>query len=131
MISSNFLLYILIGLFNTLLGYLIIFSFMYLGFFPEISNFFGYFILIFISYYFNKKYNFKIKSHYGKDLYKFIISMGIAYLLNLIILIVCYKYLEVNTYISQVIAGIVYTLSGYILSKVWVFNINHKVKINA
>jgi len=119
--SSTFLKYIFIGVINTLCGYGIIFVLMYKNISPEISNFIGYFIGFFISYYLNKKYNFKSNNSHLNDLSKFVVSMGIAYFVNLIVLIICYKKFGINVYVSQVIAGITYTITGYFLSKIWVF----------
>ncbi len=122
MISSSFIKYGVIGVINTLFGYTIIFLLVYINFGAELSNFIGYFLGIFLSYYLNKKYNFKSKNSYKKEMPKFLTSMFIAYLLNLIVLVFCYRYIGINVYISQLIAGVVYTLTGYVISKVWVFN---------
>jgi putative flippase GtrA len=122
LISSSFIKYGVIGVVNTLFSYTIIFLLVYINFSAELSNFIGYFLGIFLSYYLNKKYNFKSKNSYKKEMPKFLTSMFIAYLLNLIALVLCYRYIGINVYISQLIAGVVYTLAGYVISKVWVFN---------
>ncbi len=119
--SNTFIKYATIGLFNTFIGYGIIFILFYFGIFPELSNFIGYFIGFFVSYFLNKKYNFKSKNEHKKDFPKFILSMIIAYLLNLLILIICYRFLGMNVYLSQILAGFVYMIVGYFLSKIWVF----------
>lgn len=121
MINNTFIKYGIIGVFNTLVGFGIIFFLFFLGVYPELSNFIGYVIGFFVSYFLNKKYNFKSENSHKKDLPKFLLSMSLAYILNLLVLIICYRYLDVNVYISQVLAGVVYVLTGYILSKVWVF----------
>ena len=113
--------YILVGGFNTLIGYTIIASLFYVGFFPELSNFIGYFIVIFISYFLNKKYTFQNKDSHKKSLPRFISSMLIAYLFNLLTFELCYRVLSVNIYLSQMYAVVVYMLIGYFLSKKWVF----------
>jgi putative flippase GtrA len=113
--------YILVGGFNTLIGYTIIASLFYVGFFPELSNFIGYFIVIFISYFLNKKYTFRSEDSHKKNLPRFISSMLIAYLFNLLTFEIFYRVLSVNIYLSQIYAVVVYTLIGYFLSKKWVF----------
>lgn len=121
MINNTFIKYGIIGVFNTLVGFGIIFFLFFLGVYPELSNFIGYVIGFFVSYFLNKKYNFKSENSHKKDLPKFLLSMSLAYILNLLVLIICYRYLDVNVYISQILAGTVYVLTGYILSKIWVF----------
>ena len=119
--NNEALRYILVGAFNTLTGYVIIASLFYIGFIPELSNFIGYFIVIFISYFLNKKYIFRSKDSHKKNFPRFISSMLIAYLLNLLTFEILYRILSVNIYLSQVYAIIVYTLIGFFLSKIWVF----------
>lgn len=46
--------------------------------------------------------------------------MLMAYILNFITLKICLS-LSINPYISQILAGEVYTVSGFLLSKFWVF----------
>ena len=121
MIKSNFVLYLFIGLINSSIGYIIIFYLTYINIIAEISNFLGYFIGIFISYFINKRYNFKSNRTHKKELPKFLLSMFISYLINLLILIICYRILSWNVYASQLLAGVAYTLSGYVLSKYFVF----------
>ena len=97
---------------------------MFIGLSPEISNFLGYFFGFFSSYFFNKKYNFKSTNSHQKDLPKFLLSMCMAFLVNLLVLSISYRLLMLNAYLSQVIAGIFYIITGYLLSKLWVFRTN-------
>jgi putative flippase GtrA len=119
--SNTFIKYGLIGVVNTLFGYGIIFIFIYFGVIAEISNFLGYLLGLFLSYYLNKRYNFKSNRGHTEDLPRFILGMGIAYLLNLFTMVIAYRLLSIDIYISQIIAGVVYTLSGYVISKIWIF----------
>lgn len=123
MISNSAIKYILIGVINTLFGYGVIFLLIYINIEAEIANFIGYLLGFFLSYYLNKKYNFKSSKSHREDLPKFIISMAISYILNLTVMVISYRVLDIDVYISQIIAGVVYTISGYILSKLWVFKI--------
>lgn len=121
MINNTLIRYGLIGVVNTIFGYGIIFILIYFGVVAEVSNFIGYLCGFFLSYYLNKKYNFKSSRGHREDLPRFIIGMAIAYILNLIVMSFLYRVVGVDVYISQVIAGVVYTLTGYILSKIWIF----------
>jgi putative flippase GtrA len=94
---------------------------MFIGINPEASNLFGYTLVIFISYFLNKKYTFGNQNNHSKELPRFLVSMGIAYILNLVTLMVCNRFFEINVYVSQILAGGIYTMSGYLLSKFWVF----------
>lgn len=127
--NNEVLRYILVGAFNTLTGYAIIASLFYVGFIPELSNFIGYFIVIFISYFLNKKYIFRSKDSHKKNFPRFISSMLIAYLLNLLTFEICHRILSLNIYSSQIYAIIVYTVTGYFLLKIWVFKLRNIDKL--
>lgn len=113
--------YFIIGIINSSLGYIIILSLTYLGLLAEVSNLFGYIIGIFVSYFLNKKYNFKTNNQDKKEFLRFLFTVFIAYILNLITLFITYRVLNIDVYISQVLAGIAYFIVGYILSKKYVF----------
>ena len=113
--------YILIGVFNTALGYGLTFYLFWIGVLPELANLLGYIAGFISSYILNKKFNFKSKNKHRIELPKFIVSMMIAYLVNLIVLYISYRAYEINVYISQVIAGVFYVAVGYLLSKKIVF----------
>ncbi len=118
---SIFSKYLFVGVINTIVGYGIIFSLMHIGTSPEISNLIGYVIGICISYILNKLYTFKTKSHPKKEFPKFAASLFLAYCLNFLTLILCVRLLYINAYISQIISGIVYTLSGFLFAKYFAF----------
>ena len=124
--NKFFIKYLLVGVFNTFFGYGIIFACMYFGVVAEVSNFIGYFFGIIVSYKLNKKFTFNSVADYKDDFFKFVGSMYIAYIINLITLVVCIRYLNINHYIGQLVAAISYTLSGYLLSRNWVFNDSKK-----
>lgn len=110
------------GVINTVVGFGIIFLLTFLGVFPELSNFLGYLIGIIFSFFLNNTITFsqnKIDKKQG--LIKFVLSMGIAYLVNLLVLFLSYRILEINVYFSQIIAGASYTLFGFLISKFFVW----------
>ena len=120
-INALFIKYLLVGLINTVIGFGIIFIMMFCGFSPEVSNLVGYVVGIFVSYILNKYFTFKQRKKSKKEFFKFTLSMLIAYSLNLLTLLICYRILNIDKYLSQIIAGVIYTLSGFILSKFYVF----------
>ena len=116
--------YLLVGILNTIVGFGLIFLLMWHGFSPEISNIIGYGVGICFSFVMNKVFTFKSKQASKKanlaEFIKFISSMLIAWGLNFITLKICLNF-GVNAYISQIISGGIYTITGYLLSKIWVF----------
>lgn len=121
MVNNSFIRYGLIGVVNTTIGYGLIFLLFYLDIIPEVANFIGYLVGIFVSYFLNRKFNFKNNDSHKKNLPKFIIAMVVAYLISLAFLSISYRMLVVNLYLSQIFSGIVYVIVGFQLSKVWVF----------
>lgn len=120
-LDSSFVRYLFVGVFNTLFGFGIIFILMYYGVLAEIANLIGYFFGILLSYLLNKYFTFRSKNSHKKEFYKFIIAMGIAYLINLCALSISYRILHIDKYLSQIIAGICYTISGYLLNRFFTF----------
>ncbi len=113
--------YLIVGIINTIVGYGIIFSLMYIGISPEISNLIGYSIGICVSYVLNKIYTFQSKAHPRNEFPKFVASLLIAYGLNFLTLVFCVRVIHINAYVSQIISGVVYTLSGFLLAKYFAF----------
>lgn len=122
--DSKFIRYLIIGAFNTIIGYGIIFILMALGVMPEIANIIGYIFGIIVSYILNKIYTFKTKTKSKKEFIRFVMCMICSYLINFIALIVLYRYFDVDKYIATIISSIFYTLSGYIFSKYFAFKTN-------
>ena len=121
MYDISLLKYLCVGIVNSILGYAIIFILIYVGVIAEISNFLGYFIAIFVSFYLNKYFTFNNGVKNKLQILKFMFSMVISYILNLIVMSFSYRIIEINAYISQILGGFVYTFTGYLLSKNWVF----------
>lgn len=94
---------------------------MYYGVMAEVANLIGYCFGILLSYLLNRVFTFRSQDSYKKEFFKFAISMGIAYLINLVVLSLSYRIFGIDKYISQIIAGIFYTLSGYLLNRFFTF----------
>jgi putative flippase GtrA len=116
----QFITYNIVGIANTLVGFSIIFSLMYLGISPTWSNLIGYSIGAILSYYLNKKYTFKSDSKDKKEAIKFFTILLIAYSLNFITLQWLLTF--TNPYLAQLISAIIYTLSSFLLARIFVFN---------
>jgi putative flippase GtrA len=119
--SIFFLRYLLVGIVNTIFGYVAIFSLMYIGVSPEVSNIVVYAIGIMVSYTLNKIYTFQSKAHPRKEFPKFVLSLLTSYGLNFLTLVLCIHIFKINPYISQIISGAVYTISGFVFLKYFAF----------
>lgn len=111
--------YILVGIINTAITALLILLLMYLGLGVYTSNAFGYIAGIIVSFIFNTLFTFSTKLTW-KRFIKFIINCGICYVVNLVVI---YLVLSINNewiYFAQLCGMGAYTVSGFILNKLWV-----------
>lgn len=113
--------YGIVGVFNTVFGYSMMFGFTFVGIMPEISNALSFGIAFMVSYFLNKKFTFRSKRNHKQDFTRFAIASGIAYLANLITLVMFHRILLWNEYISLIIASFVYVIVGYLLHRLWTF----------
>jgi len=81
----------------------------------------GYAVGISVSYVLNKIYTFQSKAHPKKEFPKFVLSLLASYTLNFLTLVLCIHIFKVNPYISQIISGAVYTISGFVFLKYFAF----------
>ena len=115
----QFFTYNLVGIVNTIAGFSIIFSLMFLGVSATMSNMTGYALGSILSYYLNKKYTFKTSKKSKTMAVKFFTVLGIAYVLNFITLKWLLTFMD--PYLAQLCAAVVYTLSSFVLAKFFVF----------
>ncbi|TLD82931.1 GtrA family protein [Helicobacter sp. MIT 11-5569] len=116
---KQIVLYCLVGAINTFIGFGVIFTLMALGVIAEVANFIGYCVGIIVSFILNARFTFDARRNHA--FLRFCLAMGISYLLNLLVLVVCYRVFSMNAYIAQIFSGVVYTTSGFLLSKYFVF----------
>ena len=120
-IDKSTLVYGIVGVINTIVGYGIMFGLTFMGVVPEIANALGYGIAFIVSYLLNKKFTFQSKHTHKRDFTRFVIASTLAYMANLSVLVVCYRILSWNEYIALIVASIVYVIIGYLLHKFWTF----------
>lgn len=114
--------YIIVGAINSLTGYLVIFSLMYLmKCSPEISNLMGYGVGLLFSYYLNRNYTFKSTKIKYKEFLRFFIVFIIAYGANFLILVLLTYQFKIYSGLSQILAGIVYICVSFFLNRYYVF----------
>ncbi len=97
------------------------FGLTFIGLMPELSNAIGYAIAFINSYVLNKKFTFESKNKHKQDFIRFAFATILAYLINLLSLVICFRVFYINEYISLIIANIIYVIVGYILHRFWTF----------
>lgn len=114
--------FLVVGVANSVLGYAVIFGLMLgAGWSPEVSNVSGYALGLTVSYVLNRSFTFRSRAKHLGEVSRFLIVFGIAFGLNLIVLALCVRVLGVADWISQIIAGVVYVASSYLLNRNFVF----------
>lgn len=121
--------FILVGGVNTGLGYLVIFSCMYLwGISAELSNAAGYGCGLVFSYFLNRNFTFESKRNHRGAIARFALVFFISYGLNFLALVFLVRRIQLNEGLSQVVAGIIYVVASYILNKFYVFGESKSVR---
>jgi putative flippase GtrA len=110
----------LVGIANNIVGLLVIYVALILGFSPIAANVSGYTIGLVTSYFGNQKFTFS-RSRNGSNKIAFIVSFCLAYSLNLIVLIATRKLEVVHALLPQVLALGTYSVFFFVLMKFWVF----------
>lgn len=114
--------FIIVGIFNTIFGYSIIFSSMYIfNFSPIISNFLGYSISFFVSFFMHKKFTFNSTNSNFLEIIRFLITFIISYFFNIIVLLIMLYIFKSDIGLSQVIAGFFYVIISFYLNNSFVF----------
>lgn len=114
--------YLAVGAFNTLFGYGIIFACMYLlGIGAAVSNMIGYAVGLGVSYLLHRKVTFQSTQGRRAEALRFLGAFGVAYALNLLVLMLLIERLHVHKGWAQVWAGVVYVASSFIIQKFYVF----------
>ena len=108
------------GVINTMVGFGLIILLMYMGVDAILSNAIGYGFGAILSYFLNKHYTFTYKNHSMRVVIKFFAVLGVAYLLNYMVLMILLPH--INPYVAQVTSAAIYTISAFLLMKFLVFN---------
>ncbi|CAI3927796.1 Putative flippase GtrA (transmembrane translocase of bactoprenol-linked glucose) (GtrA) (PDB:5MLZ) (PUBMED:24710389) [Commensalibacter communis] len=118
--------YIIVGLANTLLTMIVIIALTYYGIGLYVANASGYVVGIIFSFILNSVFTFSATLSFTK-LLKFLIVCFISYLVNLIAMKVFFllcpnkmHFAEYRIYLAQFWGMGFYTITGFILNKMWV-----------
>ncbi|HVJ39334.1 MAG TPA: GtrA family protein [Stenotrophomonas sp.] len=114
--------FVIVGVFNTAVGFGIIFACMYvLGLGAYLSNAIGYGCGLVVSYFLNKSFTFKSTVKGTSEAARFLLAFGIAYLCNFGVLYLCVRIAGLHEGVAQVIASVAYVSVSFFLNKYYVF----------
>lgn len=123
---KQFFRFILVGIFNTIFGFAVIFACMYLAALdPLISNIIGYGCGLVTSYALNKWFTFRTTSRSVSEPIRFLLVFGLSYLLNLGTLLLLIRQLGMHEGLAQLCAGAVYVAASYLMNRYYVFRKAH------
>jgi len=108
------------GVANTLVGYAVIFGGMALGISPYSSNVAGYAMGLICSFLLNQTFVFAASGNRTHQLGRFLSVFAVSYLCNFTTLHICLLANLRNVW-SQILAGVVYSVTMFLLSRWWVF----------
>jgi putative flippase GtrA len=127
---KQFFRYLTVGVFNTMLGYCVIFACMYLAkMSPEISNVAGYAVGLVASYVLNRKFTFNSRQNRYSEIVRFLAVFVVAYALNFMVLIILIHWISLHEGASQLLAGLGYVIASFIMNKFYVFRTSHGSEI--
>lgn len=108
------------GIINTIIGFIIIFSAMLIGFSPVTSNFMGYFVGFFLGFILSKKVVFISNGNYVIESFRYLAAFIISFLFNLLILQILLTF-DMIVILAQLLAAVGYTSLMYLLTRLFVF----------
>ncbi|MCF6690303.1 GtrA family protein [Raoultella terrigena] len=109
----------MVGLLNTAITAVVIFLLMSAGVGIYISNALGYVVGILFSFVVNSLFTFSTTLT-GKRFIKFLASCAVCWVANIITVKIFLMIFSDFIYIAQLCGMIVYTISGYLINKLWV-----------
>lgn len=118
----QFVRFLIVGGFNTLIGLSVIFAtkaFLHMDDIP--ANMLGYAFGLIFSFILNRSWTFRDRGAVALSSVRFMLVFAIAYLCNLSTVLVLLKQFGVNGYVAQTVGVVPYTLSFFFLSKYFVF----------
>lgn len=124
--------FILVGVFNTLVGLMIIFAAKGIAGFNDFeSNLLGYSCGLLISFCLNRKWTFRHNGSIGPTAVRFFLAFLVSYIANLITVYGLRDAIELNSYLAQALGTVPYSAIFFLTSRYYVFpegrNANCKV----
>ncbi len=110
------------GLINTIIGFMVIFFAMALGFSPMVSNIAGYTAGFILGFVLSKKFVFRSNGHFVAESIRYLLAFLAAFLCNLLVLRLALDVFRLNAYSAQIAAASCYTVFMYLLTRLFVFS---------
>jgi putative flippase GtrA len=112
---------------NTALGYTVIYVLMLVSVPPVLSNLVGYAAGLVLAFVLQKRWVFRSKADISREMAKFLAAFVLCYLANLGTLAYLLHQTDVSPYLAQAIAGFVYLIFFFALSRYVVFESNREL----
>ena len=109
------------GVVNTLVGFVVIFVAMAVGFSPMVSNITGYAVGFVFGFVLSKKFIFRSDGHFVTEGVRYLVAFVISFCFNLLVLHLSFNYFNNNVVFSQVAAAGSYSMLMYLLTRLFVF----------
>ncbi len=122
LLNGSAIRFAIVGCVNTLFGLMMIYVAKWIGVGDVCANLFGYCCGIVLSFKLNALWTFRYSGRQLPVFFSFLVVLLVAYLLNLATVLVAIRILGIDSYLSQAMGIIPYTLVSYIGSRFLVFN---------
>jgi putative flippase GtrA len=120
-IGFQFIKYLLAGLLNTAVGLTLIYTCMALGVGDVASNAVGYAVGFCVSFFVNNKWTFQQDTATVSKFVRFLIVAGIAYGINLWVMLTARDHLHIDHRICQLLGVVAYTGTSFVGARLFVF----------
>lgn len=118
---KHFVKYALIGAMNSIVSYLTYSILLVVGLKYPAALAFSYLIGIIHSYAWNRLWNFRSRSHMGRETARFVSTYALSYVINLAILKVLIEFYLIQPFFAQLIAVFFVSPGTFLLMRFWVF----------
>lgn len=117
-----FLRFLSVGVVNTLVGLSIIYAAKALLSMEDVwANACGYAVGLCVSFTLNRRWTFDHRSSIAPAAIRFLVVAAMAYAMNLLTVMLCIHSFHMNSYLAQALGVPPYTLTSFILSRLWAF----------
>lgn len=115
--------YVLVGGYNTVISYLLYACFLWLmnSEYEQVALFLSFIVSSLNSYWTQKIYVFNTRGNIKKEYIKCLISWGVSYAMNVVLLFLFVGIIGLNPYIGQFFALILVTINSYLMLKKFAF----------
>lgn len=119
--------YGVVGILRTIIGLIIIFvPYNYWGVNYILCNIISYIVGLLVGFILHKNWVFKSNGSWKNESVHYVITFGISYIINIIVLLLYAEIFSFNKNISQVFAIVGFIITNYSLNKFWTFGTKKK-----